>query len=147
MQDASSPDAAVPDDEEVTEDGQPEGKSAPSGGVTRVQDPVLRSAIENHAVDVAIEHYGELGGSDFVKLGKPYDIRLTLDGAERHVEVKGSSMRIDTVELTINEVTHSEAFQPTDLAEIANQLGHANVNVTAGYLGRRAAPSRAASMP
>lgn len=32
------------------------------------------------------------------------------------------------------------------LAEIANQLGHANVNVTAGYLGRRTAPSRAADV-
>ena len=32
------------------------------------------------------------------------------------------------------------------LAEIANQLGHANTNVTAGYLGRRTAPTRAASV-
>lgn len=32
------------------------------------------------------------------------------------------------------------------LAEIANQLGHADVNTTAGYLGRRQAPTRAASV-
>ncbi|QCX26424.1 tyrosine-type recombinase/integrase [Nocardioides jishulii] len=32
------------------------------------------------------------------------------------------------------------------LAEIANQLGHADVNVTAGYLGRTAQPTRAASI-
>ncbi|GAB3863193.1 hypothetical protein GCM10028801_30240 [Nocardioides maradonensis] len=32
------------------------------------------------------------------------------------------------------------------LAEIANQLGHANVNVTAGYLGRTLQPTRAASI-
>lgn len=32
------------------------------------------------------------------------------------------------------------------LAEIANQLGHADTNVTAGYLGRRVAPTRAASV-
>ena len=32
------------------------------------------------------------------------------------------------------------------LAEIANQLGHADVNTTAGYLGRRTAPTRAASV-
>lgn len=32
------------------------------------------------------------------------------------------------------------------LAEIASQLGHANVNVTAEYLGRRTAPSRAAAV-
>lgn len=32
------------------------------------------------------------------------------------------------------------------LAEIANQLGHANVNVTAGYLGWTTAPTRAATV-
>lgn len=37
-----------------------------------------------------------------------------------------------------------EAGSP--LAEIANQLGHADTNVTAKYLGRKAAPTRAASI-
>lgn len=32
------------------------------------------------------------------------------------------------------------------LAEIANQLGHADINVTAGYLGRRTQPTRAAEV-
>jgi integrase len=32
------------------------------------------------------------------------------------------------------------------LAEIANQLGHTDVNTTAGYLGRRTAPTRAATV-
>lgn len=32
------------------------------------------------------------------------------------------------------------------LAEIANQLGHANVNVTATYLGRQQGSSRAGSV-
>lgn len=32
------------------------------------------------------------------------------------------------------------------LAEIANQLGHADVNTTAGYLGRRQPPTRAATV-
>lgn len=32
------------------------------------------------------------------------------------------------------------------LSEIANQLGHANTNVTAGYLSRRVAPTRAADI-
>lgn len=31
-------------------------------------------------------------------------------------------------------------------AEIATQLGHANVNVTAGYLGRKVQPTRATSV-
>lgn len=113
---AQAPEPA--NDEEVTEDASGGSRTQPRGRVTRIQDPVLRSAIENHAVDVAIEHYDDLGGSDFVKLGKPYDIRLTLDGGDRHVEVKGSSLQIDTVELTINEVTHAETFQPTDLVVV-----------------------------
>ena len=32
------------------------------------------------------------------------------------------------------------------LAEIANQLGHTDVNTTAGYLGRRQVPTRAATV-
>ncbi len=32
------------------------------------------------------------------------------------------------------------------LAEIANQLGHADINVTAKYLGRKTAPTRAADI-
>lgn len=110
---------AAPDDTgEVSEDESPPGKRAARGRTTRVQDPVLRSAIENHAVDAAIEHYRLLGGTDFEKRGKPYDVKLTLDGQERHVEVKGSSLTIETVELTINEVIHAGDFQPTDLVVV-----------------------------
>ena len=32
------------------------------------------------------------------------------------------------------------------LTEIANQLGHADTNVTAGYLGRKTQPTRAADV-
>lgn len=32
------------------------------------------------------------------------------------------------------------------LAEIANQLGHADINVTAKYLGRKTQPTRAATV-
>lgn len=101
--------------QELTEESLQPKQSVPKGKVTRVQDPELRAAIENHAVDRSIEYYEQLGGTDFVKLGKPYDIKLSLDGDERDVEVKGSSLLIETIELTINEVTHAETFQPTDL--------------------------------
>lgn len=47
--------------------------------------------------------------------GKPFDLSVVIDGATRHVEVKGSSLDMDTVELTINEVTHAQRFQPTHL--------------------------------
>lgn len=32
------------------------------------------------------------------------------------------------------------------LAEVANQLGHADINVTAGYLGRKTQPARASDV-
>lgn len=95
-----------------------DGPRAPRGRTTRAQDPILRSAIENHAVDRAIDHFRALGATDVVKLGKPYDIQLRLDGTERHIEVKGSSVEIDTVELTINEVTHAADHGPTDLVVV-----------------------------
>jgi Domain of unknown function (DUF3883) len=103
---------------ELTEESQIPKRPVSKGRVTRVQDPELRAAIENHGVDRAIEYFKGIGGTDFVKLGKPYDINFTLKGEERHVEVKGSSLLIETVELTINEVTHAETFQPTDLVVV-----------------------------
>ncbi len=103
---------------EVSEDDAPPQRRAPRGRLTRVQDPVLRTAIEDHAVGAAIEHYRAQGGADFEKLGKPYDIKLSLDGQERHLEVKGTSMTIETVELTVNEVIHASDLQPTDLVVV-----------------------------
>jgi hypothetical protein len=55
---------------------------------------------------------GQLGGTNPKELGKPYDIAVPVDGIQRHCEVKGDSMLIDTVELTINEVNHGKGGQP-----------------------------------
>lgn len=93
-------------------------RSVGRGRLTRVQAPLLRSAIENHAVDRAIAHYENLGATDVVKLGKPYDVSLLLGGQVRHVEVNGSSLLIETVELTINEVHHAGHKQRTDLVVV-----------------------------
>jgi hypothetical protein len=105
-------------EEALTEDNERQRRTVPRGRVTRVQDPILRSAIEMHAVDVAIDYFRDLGGSEFLKLGKPYDVRFMLNGVERHVEVKGSSLVIETVELTVNEVDHANGYQPTDLVVV-----------------------------
>jgi hypothetical protein len=103
---------------DVVEDARTPKTRAPSGRVTRAQDPVLRSAIERRSLDVVLDHYRDLGAVDLVELGKPYDIKLILDGTERHVEVKGSSMLIDTVELTKNEVDHGQTYPHSDLAVV-----------------------------
>lgn len=105
-------------DAELPEDGEPPSRRVPRGQVTRAQDPLLRSALENHAVARATEYYEELGATELIKVGKPYDLSLFLAGARRHVEVKGSSLLIETVELTSNEVAHSREYQPTDLVVV-----------------------------
>jgi hypothetical protein len=105
-----------PVDVDVPEDYKTPGRKAPKGRTARAQDPKLRSAIERRAVDVAKEYYlAECGGTDYVEVGKPYDIRVTVGGVARRCEVKGSSLEIDTVELTINEVAHSRTYEPVDL--------------------------------
>ena len=79
-------------------------------------DAEQRKALERHAVQMAIEHYRAAGATEIEELGKPYDLRVTLDGIERHVEVKGSvGDDLDSVQLTQGEVDHARAFQPTDL--------------------------------
>ena len=103
------------DDTDISEDYQPSGRQAPTGRTTRAQDPKLRAAIERRSLDVASEYYASVGGTNLRELGKPYDIAVTVDGVERHCEVKGSRMLIDTVELTINEVTHGQDCGYVDL--------------------------------
>jgi hypothetical protein len=105
-----------PSETAVSEDFQLRGRKAPSGRTTRAQDPKLRDAVERRSLDVAKAYYlDELGGADYEEVGKPYDIRVTVQNAARRCEVKGSSMEIDTVELTINEVEHGASFAPIDL--------------------------------
>jgi hypothetical protein len=110
-----------PIETDVPEDFQPPGKKAPPGRTTRAQDPKLRDAVERRSLDVAKAYYlTKLGGTDYKEVGKPYDIRVTVQGVARRCEVKGSSMQIDTVELTINEVEHGMAFTPIDLMVVDN---------------------------
>lgn len=103
------------EDTDIPEDFQPARKNAPRGRTTRPQDPKLRAAIERRALDVARTYYEDVGGTEVKELGKPYDIAVTVDGIERHCEVKGSSMLIDAIELTINEVNHGRRCANVDL--------------------------------
>jgi hypothetical protein len=110
-----------PAETDIPEDFQPAGRKAPKGRTTRPQDPALRAAVERRSLDVAKDYYEkELEGSDYKEVGKPYDIRVTVQGMVRRCEVKGSSMEIDTVELTPNEVEHGTTFAPVDLIVVDN---------------------------
>lgn len=118
--DAAKSESAVDSAEEVEEAAETLGTRAGSGRVTRIQDPKLRAAIERRSLEVATEHYIGLGArrEDIEELGKPYDLVVQLDGVERHVEVKGSSLLVDTVELTINEVLHARSCRNADLVVV-----------------------------
>ncbi|MDQ1713928.1 MAG: hypothetical protein QOE45_3378 [Frankiaceae bacterium] len=80
-------------------------------------DPVLRRALEWHAVRSAMDHYEELGFRA-VPVGdtESYDVLAVNAEEERHVEVKGScSSDIENVELTRGEVRQANRHAPTDL--------------------------------
>lgn len=99
-------------------------------------DAEKRTALEHHAVRMAIEHYRAIGAIEIEELGKPYDLRVTLNGIERHVEVKGSvGEELDSVQLTQGEVDHARTYQPTDLFVvdgISASLGADGAVITSG---------------
>jgi len=90
-----------------------------SRGQAYIADAVRRTAIERHAVLLARAHYLDLGATEIVELGKPYDLRVTLDGAERHIEVKGSTIpEVESVLVTQGEVLHARDWTKTDLVVV-----------------------------
>lgn len=84
-----------------------------SPGQGRVQDAVVRAAIEKHAVSIATSHYATQGWH-VTELGRPYDLLCVRRSEELHVEVKGTRSLGSTVILTRNEVEHADRFL-TDL--------------------------------
>lgn len=86
-------------------------RQAPGQG--RVQDPIVRAAIEKHAVAMATAHYASQDWH-VTELGKPYDLKCERGAEELHVEVKGTRSLGSTVVLTRNEVQHADEFV-TDL--------------------------------
>lgn len=104
----------------------------PPRGQGFVMDASLRSAIEARAVEQAIERYTALGATEIEERGKPYDLRVMLDGVERHVEVKGSiGNGIDSVLVTQGEVQHAHRWPNTDLFVVDGIV--VEPRATAGY--------------
>jgi hypothetical protein len=93
-----------------------DGKAPKRGDRGFVADSVVRSAIEWRAVNLAIDDYAA-GGYEvhYTGASKPYDLVVTKGRDVRRVEVKGSSGRATTVELTSGEVDNSRGSLPTDL--------------------------------
>ena len=78
-----------------------------SGSQGYEQDPEMRSAVELYAESIATLYY-ESQGFRVQKFGKPFDLLCEKECESIHVEVKGSRTRLDTVILTINEVSDAE---------------------------------------
>lgn len=78
-----------------------------SGSQGYEQDPEMRSAVELYAESIAKKHYVSQGFR-VQKFGKPFDLLCEKEGESIHVEVKGSRTKLDTVILTINEVSDAE---------------------------------------
>lgn len=78
------------------------------------------------------------------KLGRPRDKRNVTRTITTRMTAAGMPWATSHTFRRTVATWMDEAGAP--LAEIANQLGHANVSVTASYLGRRVAPSRAADV-
>lgn len=109
----------------VGEEPTPAGseRTGSSGrGAGYIADAVLRRALEAYAVSLATAYYQRAGWKvEDVEARRSYDLLLTQpDGAERHVEVKGSSRDATDVELTIAEVEHARGPVPCDLFVVAN---------------------------
>ncbi|PFG40602.1 uncharacterized protein DUF3883 [Georgenia soli] len=92
------------------------GKADKRGDSGYIADSAVRSAIEWHAVNLAVEAYISLGYEvEYTGASKPYDLLVTQGSDVRRVEVKGTSGAAKTVELTIGEVDNSRETTPTDL--------------------------------
>ena len=84
-----------------------------AGAAGRFADAEMRVAVEMHAVRFASVYY-ESQDYEVTEVGKPYDLRAVKGSEELHVEVKGSTISVVDVELTINEVHHARDIR-TDL--------------------------------
>lgn len=73
----------------------------------RPMDPLVKAAIEAHAMNAATEYFETLGTVTDVSDSSSYDLVVLIDDVEWHVEVKGTSTLGEAVNLTPNEVSHA----------------------------------------
>lgn len=106
-QPAIEPTATEDVQKDLDDGGNKDTDSESSGSQGYEQDPEMRSTVELYAESIAKKHY-VLQGFRVQKFGKPFDLLCEKEGESIHVEVKGSRTRLDTVILTINEVSDAE---------------------------------------
>lgn len=98
--------------------GASQGSRVP-GPAGWVQDPVLRRAIERHAVDWTLAHFGSIGYNvEHVGDRLAYDVLAVRADEELHIEVKGTTTECVAVELTSGEVDQAEAHDDSVLVVV-----------------------------
>ena len=120
-------DGPVPTAANDTEAGAP-----PKAGTGRLRDAVRKKAIEMYAVEKIMKRWEDDGYMvEDVGLDVPWDITASKDGPEIHIEVKGSSLTRETVDLTDGEVRHAEGHSPTILV-VVDQISVTSNNECSG---------------
>lgn len=83
----------------------PERKPRIRKGQGRQSDPKKRKAVELRAMEVAMQHYSDLGYAiTDTSANNPYDLECTKEKELIRVEVKGLAGALGSVEVTIGEV-------------------------------------------
>lgn len=81
-----------------------------------LQNKHRRKATEMRAMDPATDHYEGLGWTvTDVSTTPSHDLVATKDGAEKHIEVKGTKSLGQEVLLTPNEVAHARTYDDVAL--------------------------------
>lgn len=84
--------------------------------------PVVRKAIELHAMERAKAHYDADWDVKDVHQSRPYDLECRRHGAILYVEVKGSTTTGEAVIVTPNEVEHARDHHPDTELFIVSEI-------------------------
>jgi len=102
-----------------------------------MQSAAARRAVERRAMDVAQAELVAHGYDCFedVSLTESFDFRCCFDGAEVHVEVKGTTSEGARVLLTRNEVAHAREWHPNVVLVVVHGIALTQTDVGATATG------------
>lgn len=98
--------------------------AAPRKGPLRRLTAAERRAVELRAMEVALAHYGgqSFDTVDDVSANRPYDIEAVAGDRVVHVEVKGSTGDLSTIELTHNELADARSSSHESQLFLVDQI-------------------------
>jgi hypothetical protein len=99
-------------------------------------DQRVKVAVETHAMNAALAYFSALGEVTDTSRNHSYDYVVRLDGADWHVEVKGTTGSAEEILLTPNEVKHADECPHLALFVLAqikvSRTDSGEVNVSGG---------------